>query len=147
MSRDTKSEELLDELETDGEAFFKSGFWNNIIDLSLTVAIVLASLIATGLAVAEPKSFPRWLIPTLAAIPAAAAAIQKIAGVRERSNWYFMYAAQVRSLATRMKYASSPNVEEIANERANIEIKMEEAWTKIGGSVASSTGHHETMHK
>jgi hypothetical protein len=145
MSRDAKLEELRADLESDGEAFFKSGFWNNIADLSLTIITVLASLVAAGLAVAEPNSFPRWLIPTLAAIPAAAATIQKVAGVRERSNWYFMYAAQVRSLATRLKYASSPNVEEMANERARIEIKMEEEWTKIGSSAVSSRGHRPTV--
>ena len=144
MPDDTKQDELLQELEHDGEIFFSGGFWNNIIDLTLTVSTVLASLVATGLTVAGSQTFPRWLIPTVAAIPAAAASIQKIVGVRERSNWYFMYAAQVRSLATRLRYAASPNVEEIANERARIEIKMEADWTKIGSSVTSGMGHRGT---
>lgn len=137
MPNQSRRDELLEELESDGESFFGGGFWNNIIDLSLTVFTVLASLVATGLAVGKPENVSRWLIATIAAIPAAAASIQKIIAVRERSNWYFMYAAQVRSLSTRLKFAEIPNVEEIANERARLEIKMEAEWTKIGSSMAT----------
>jgi hypothetical protein len=36
-----------------------------------------------------------------------------------------------------LKFANSPNVEEIANERARLEIKMEAEWTKIGYSMAT----------
>jgi hypothetical protein len=88
MPDDALGKELLEELEDDGEQFFSAGFWNNIIDLSLTVATVLASLIATGMTAADPKNLPRWLIPTIAGIPTAAAAIQKTVRVRDRSNWY-----------------------------------------------------------
>lgn len=72
-----------------------------VIDLSLAVFTVLASLVVTGLAAGTPENVSRWLIATIAAIPAAAVSVGKIVAVRERSNWYFMYAARVRSLSTR----------------------------------------------
>lgn len=137
MPDDPKRDELLEELEQDGDSFFSGGFCNNIIDLSLTVFTVLASLVATGLTAANSEKVSRSLIAIIAGVPAAAASIQKIVGVRERSNWYFMFAAQVRSLATRLKFANSPDVEEIANERARLEVKMEAEWTKIGTSIGT----------
>jgi hypothetical protein len=135
MPHGTKLEELLENPEADGQSFFAGGFWNNIIDLTLTGLTVLASLVATGLAAVNSKQIAGWEIAIVAGIPAAAASVQKIVAVRERSNWYFMYAAQVRSLATRLKFADAPNVEDIANERARLEIKMEADWTKIGSSI------------
>jgi hypothetical protein len=133
-----KQDQLLEELEEDGDSFFLGGFWNNIIDLSLTIFTVLSSLVTAGLAVADSQKISHWLIATLAAVPAAAASIQKIVAVRDRSNWYFIYAAQVRSLATRLKFANVPNVEEIAIERAKLEVEMEEEWTKIGSSTGTT---------
>jgi hypothetical protein len=145
VSNQLMRDQLLEELEQDGESFFSRGVWNNITDLSLTVAIVLASLVATGLAASDPRNVSRWLIATIAAVPAAAASIQKTVGVRERSNWYFMYAAQVRSLATKLKFADLPNVEQIAQKRASLELEMEAEWTKIGHSVAALTSRHEKV--
>lgn len=142
MSDTDKVQELLEELEDDGDSFFSGGFWNNIIDLTLTTATVLASLAATGLAASGTKSLPAWLLPSLAGIPAAAAAIQKTVRVRDRSNWYFVYAAKVRALATRLKYAISPNIEQFANERAAIELLMEDDWGKIGSSGETGSGTH-----
>ncbi len=136
MRDDPRRDELLDDLDSDGNSYFSGGFWNNIIDLSLTVGTVLASLVASGLAVAHSDRVLPWQIAVIAGIPAAAASIQKIVGVRERSNWYFMYAAHVRSLATRLRFADAPNVEEIANERANLEIRMEADWTKLGAAAS-----------
>lgn len=135
MRDDPRRDELLEDLDSDGNSYFSGGFWNNIIDLSLTVGTVLASLVASVLAIAHSDRVHPWQIAIIAGIPAAAASIQKIVGVRERSNWYFMYAAQVRSLATRLRFAAAPNVEEIANERAKLEIKMEAEWTKLGAST------------
>ena len=76
----------------------------------------------------------------MASIPAGAASLQRIIGIRERSNWYFMYAAQVRALATKLKYASAPNVEEFAKKRAELEVEMEKEWLKIGHSGAAPSG-------
>jgi hypothetical protein len=54
-SNNQTRDDLLSELEKDGDSFFSGGFWNNIIDLSLTVVAVLASLIATVLATVDQK--------------------------------------------------------------------------------------------
>jgi hypothetical protein len=133
-------EELIAELEEDGESFYSSGFWNNIIDLSLTVLTVLASLVATVLATTEAKDVSRWIVAAVAAIPAGATSLQRIVGIRDRSNWYFSYAAQVRALATKLKYADAPTVQDFANKRAEIEEAMEGEWSKIGHSGATSAG-------
>jgi hypothetical protein len=133
-------DKLMAELEDDGESFFSGGFWNNVIDLSLTVVTVLASLVATVLATTDPKDVSRWVVAAVAAIPAGAASMQRIIGIRERSNWYFLYAAQVRALATKLKYATAPNVEEFANKSADLEVEMEKEWLKIGHSGAAPSG-------
>jgi hypothetical protein len=130
-------DEMLEELEDDGEAYFGGGFWNNIFDLSLIVLTVLASLVATVLAAVDPKEISRWVVAAVAAVPAGAASLQRIIGIRERSNWYFLYAAEVRALATKLKYANAPNLEEFANKRAALEVEMEKEWVKIGHSGAA----------
>jgi hypothetical protein len=50
---------LLSQLERDGDS--SGGFWNNIIDLSLTVVTVLASLVATVLATTDARDVSRWI--------------------------------------------------------------------------------------
>ena len=140
MSNETARNELIAELEADGESYFSGGFWNNIIDLSLTILTVLASLVATVLASASSPNIPKWVIAAVAAIPAGAASLQRIVGIRERSNWYFLYAAQVRALATKLRYAASPSAEDFANKRADLEVEMEREWLKIGHSGAAPSG-------
>ena len=140
MSNHPTRDELIGELEADGDLFFRGGVWNNVIDLLLTVVTVLASLVATVLATTDPKDVSRWIVASVAAIPAAAASLQRIIGIRERSYWYFLYAAHVRSLATKLKYADAPNVEEFANQRAEYGVEMEKEWLKIGGSGPAPLG-------
>jgi pimeloyl-ACP methyl ester carboxylesterase len=140
MLNRSSREELIRELEEDGDSFFEEGRSNNIFDLSLTIVIVLASLVATVLATTDPKNVSRLIVASVAAIPAAAASLQRIIGIRERSNWYFLYAANVRSLATKLKYADAPNVEEYASKRAELEVEMEREWLKIGHSGAAPSG-------
>jgi hypothetical protein len=140
MSNHPTRADLIEELENDGETFFTGGFWCNITDLSLTVVTVLASLAATVLASSERGSIARWILATVAAIPAGATSLLRIIGIRERSNWYFFYAAQVRSLATKLKYAASPDIEEFANKRAELEVEMEKEWLKVGRSGAAPSG-------
>lgn len=142
-SEDALEKKLLEELRSDGDTYFRAGAWNNVGDVILTVATVMASLVATVLAAAGLKNIPAWLIPAVAAIPAATAAIQKTVRLRDRSNWYFVCAAQLRSLATRLEYCSSP-LEKIADERAKLDVAMEMQWTKIGGSESSGGSHHPT---
>ncbi|MBV9611552.1 MAG: hypothetical protein JO091_03730 [Acidobacteriaceae bacterium] len=130
-----------------GDAYFSGGFWNNIIDLSLTVVIVFASLAATVLATSDLRNIPRWLVASIAAVPAAATSLQRIIGIRERSDWYFLYAAKVRGLATTLKYAAAPNIEEFGKRVAEVEIEMENEWLKIGrGAQPSHQPHDSASH-
>jgi hypothetical protein len=124
--------ELISELETDGDDFFSSGRQNNITDLSLTCLTVVASLGATVLAAADPSAISKWMLAAVAAIPAAAASLQRITAVRERANWYFIYAAKVRALAKQLRYASAPNLEDFAKRSGAIDEEMEADWQKIG---------------
>jgi hypothetical protein len=137
-------DELISDLEEDGDSFFSGGFWNNILDLSLTVLTVLASLVATVLATTDPKDISRWIVATVAAVPAGATSLQRIIGIRERSNWYFLYAARVRSLATQLKYATAPNVEEFGKKYADLEEEMEKEWSSIGHSGAAPSDRPTT---
>jgi hypothetical protein len=143
MSNQSNRDELLRELHRDRKLYFRRGVWRNVHDLSLTILIVLASLLATGLAASDAKYIPRWVIAIVAALPAAAASIQNIIGIRERSNWYFMYAAQINALATTLKFSEADDVQEIALKRAALELKMESEWHKVGHSFATSRIHHD----
>ena len=135
MSETLRRDSLLEQLDADIASYASQGFWNNVLDLSLTITTVLASLLAAGLVAAGPANVGRWLVVCVAAIPAAAASIQKTVGVRERSNWYFLYAAEVRSLATRLRYSSAANVDDVAEKRARLEVSMEADWSRIGHSM------------
>jgi hypothetical protein len=133
---------LVSELEVNGDSLFSGGVLNNIIDLSLTIVTVLASLVATVLATTDPKDVSRLIVATVAAIPAAATSLQRIIAIRERSNWYFSSAARIRSLATALKYADSPSVQDFAQKYAELQKKMEEEWPGIGHSGAAQSGRH-----
>ena len=135
MAHTSNREELIEELVADGESYFSSGATNNIIDLTLIVLTVLASLAATVLAT---TSVAKWIVAGVAAVPAAATSLQRIVGIRERSNWYFLHAANVRALATELKYASAPNLEEFSKKRGELEIEMEKQWLEIGHAGAAS---------
>ena len=143
MPQTPERDELLQELEDDGEVFFGGGRLNNMSDLTLTIVSIFASLAATVL-VSAPV--PRWSTAAVAAVPAACVALQKTLDLRGRSNWYFQYAALVRGLATELKYATAPVVEEYAFRRAKLETQMEEEWRSIGRSSAapSSTARKTT---
>ena len=121
--------EFVAGLNEDGESLFSSGRVNNIVDIVLALSIVLASLLAACLAALHLGD--RWFVALVAGVPAAAATIQNRVGVRERADWYFLYAAEVRALATELKYASSPNLDEFGKRRARLETTMEAEWRKI----------------
>lgn len=143
VSDKSKEAKLLEELKENGDVYFRAGAWNNVGDVALTITTVMASLAATVLAAAGLQGQSRWLVPAVAAIPAATATIQKTVRLRDRSNWYFICAARLRSLATRLEYGSSV-LEEIADKRAELEVEMEMQWTKIGSSESSGDVHHPT---
>jgi hypothetical protein len=140
-------EDLIEELEYDGNLYFSGGFWNNIIDVSLISLTVIASLVATVLAAMKDEPVAKWVVAGVAAIPAAATSLQRIIGIRERANWYFLHAAQVRGLAKELKYAHDPDLEEFAKKRAALEIDMEKEWLKIGHSGAAPARQGATRTK
>jgi hypothetical protein len=129
-----ETKQLLKELETDGEDYFDAGRQNNINDVVLSITGVLASLAAT---VSVASSGPAWLNATLAAIPAACVSIEKIVNIKGRSLWYFQRAAQVRSLATQLKYDTTPDLKEYARRRGEQEVEMERNWPLSGGAGIS----------
>lgn len=131
MDSGTAREDLLRELEADGDEYFDGGRTNNIIDLCLSIAAIVASLAATVLAGAGDSVLP-WFLATVAALPAAFSSIQTIIDVRGRSSWYFRHAARVRALAVSLKYAVTPSVEDFARKRAELEVEMENEWSTVG---------------
>jgi hypothetical protein len=66
----SQREELLSELDDDGNSLFSGGVWNNVLDISLTSITVVASLVATALATTDSKDVARWMVAIIAAIPA-----------------------------------------------------------------------------
>jgi hypothetical protein len=137
MSVARTSDELLRELDEDGEAYFGSGRQNNITDITLSITAILASLVATVLA--ATGQVPPWISATVAAVPAACASLQRVVDFRGRSSWYFQHAARVRALATSLRYAKAPDVEEFARKRGDLEVEMEKEWSQIGRSGATPT--------
>jgi hypothetical protein len=122
-------DELLSELEADRDSCFESGATNNKTDIALTFISVLASLAATVLVSATPY---KALTASIAAIPAACTALQKIIDFRGRSFWYFQQAAGLKALAISLKYATTPDLETYAKHRADLEVDGEKRWAGIG---------------
>ena len=136
MPNNKTQDDLLLDFEREVKAVLKIGFWANRFDLTLIIVSVFASLVATILATQDQKEIPRWTVAIVAAIPAAATSLQRIIGIRERANWYFLYAARVSYLAKELKYAQTPNLDEYVKRYTGIAAAMEEQWTSIGHSGA-----------
>jgi hypothetical protein len=128
---------LLEAMQNDREAFFSSGRNNNIFDITLSVLTVMASVAAACLIGASIGN--RWLIALVAAIPAATTSIQTKVAIRERADWYFLYAAEVRALATELEFADPADVQSYAKRRASLEISMEEKWPRVGRHLAAQS--------
>ncbi len=60
------TDELLREQDGDGDSYFASGRQNNVTDLLLSMAAILASLVATVLA--ATGQVPPWISATAAAV-------------------------------------------------------------------------------
>jgi hypothetical protein len=129
--------ELIDEFQADEESCFDSGAKNNITDIALTITSVVASLAATVLVSATSH---KPLAASVAAIPAACTALQRIVDFRGRSLWYFHHSANLKALVLSLKYAKNPDLEEFAKRRADIEIEGEFRWAQIGGARAGQEG-------
>jgi hypothetical protein len=121
---------LLEAMQNDREALFSSGRLNNLLDITLSVLTLAASVAAACLVAAAIGN--RWLIALVAAIPAATTSIQTKLAIRERSNWYFLYAAEVRALAMELEFADLASLQDFAKRRAKLEITMEARWPRAG---------------
>ena len=139
------TDELVRELDGDGDSYFDSGRQNNITDIVLSIAAIVASLVATILA--ATAQVPTWITASAAAIPAACASLQRVVDFRGRSSWYFQHASRARALAISLRYAKSPDVEEFARMRGDLEVEMEKEWSQIGRSGAVPASRRRNTRK
>ena len=124
------TEKVLRGLDDDSNQYFMAGRKNKITDVALSISGILASLAATVLAATHVLL---WITAAVATVRACAS-IQKVVDVRGRSGWYIRHVALVRSLASALKYAKIPDVEEFARKRGELEVEMEREWSQIGRS-------------
>lgn len=136
MNDQERRQDLLKDLEDDYDEYFGGGRFNNIADVILTTLTVVTSLAATVLAATTQ---PSWITASVAALPAAIAAVQSKVDVRGRAVWYFQCAAHVSGLVTTLKYATAPEIDDIVSKRAEMEVAMEKEWSQIGRSAAAAS--------
>jgi hypothetical protein len=68
-------EDLIEELENDGNEYFEAGRTTNLVDLGLAIVAILASLVA-GVLIGVLKKDADVVVASVAAIPAACVSIQ-----------------------------------------------------------------------
>lgn len=129
MPNQPTADDLCSQIESDAEEYFSAGRFNNMVDVSLTIAAIIISLIA---ATAASTDAQQWFRVGIAAVPAACISVQKVIEVRARSNWYFNYAARLRALELTLRFATSPELSDFARKKAAIDLDMERAWAQIG---------------
>jgi hypothetical protein len=122
---------FLTELKTDADDHFSSGRNNNILDISLTVFVVSASLIAAGLAAAELQGWWKSLTVVFAAMPAAVTSVQARLRVRELSTWYFRYSTALRGIERELRYSNKVDITEIVARRNKIDEAFEAQWFEL----------------
>jgi|RhiMetdeSRZDD1v2_1073273.scaffolds.fasta_scaffold16941_9 hypothetical protein len=110
MSNEHQRDELLRDLQEDVESNFAAGKLNNMADVWLSIVAILASLAATILV---STGTAKWVVASVAAVPAACASLQRVVDFRGRSNWYFKYTSRVRALANSLKFANEPDVSDL----------------------------------
>src|SRR5215471_14873051 len=126
----SNEEDLLKELENDIADAYSSGTLNNKVDIALSFATVVTSLIATAL-VAANDVLPKVVTAVAAALPATCTALQNFVQFKERSSWYFEYAARARAIGILYRAEAKPDLKEFATQRAALEIDMERQWAAI----------------
>jgi hypothetical protein len=125
---------LLQEFEIDERQCFESGRLNNITDIALSIISVLTSLAATVLV---STGVDKAVVASVAALPAACTALQRTVDFRGRSLWYFEHAANITALSVSLRYATTPDLEQFAKRRAELEIDGDKRWGQIGRSGES----------
>ena len=99
----------------------------------MSFATVLTSLIATVLVTANGLN-PKVVTAVATALPAACTALQNIVQFKERSNWYFEYAARARAIGMLYRADEKPDLKEFATQRAALEVEMERQWAATHGA-------------
>jgi len=137
----SNEEDLLKELESDIADAYSSGTLNNKVDIALSFATVVTSLIATAL-VAVNDVLPKVVTAVVAALPATCTALQNFVQFKERSSWYFEYAARARAIGILHRAEQMPDLKEFAKQRAALEVEMEHQWAAIirGAARPSQAG-------
>src|SRR5262252_3815365 len=136
-------EDFLKELETDIKEAYSSGTLNNIVDIVLSFATVVTSLIAAVLVAGSDviakialASYVNPIVVTAlaAALPGACTALQNIVQFKERSNWYFEYGARARAIGMLYRADEKKDLKEFAKQRAALEVEMERQWAATHGA-------------
>jgi hypothetical protein len=140
----SNEEALLKELDSDIADAYSSGTLNNKVDIALSFATVVTSLIATAL-VAANDVVPKVVTALAAALPATCSALQNFVQFKERSSWYFEYAARARAIGMLYRAEETPDLKEFANQRAALEVDMERQWAAIIRGAARPSQPRVTM--
>jgi hypothetical protein len=125
------SEQLYKELESEASELFNAGRSNNYIDIGLTCAIVISSVVASGLAAAQLPPDLKWMTVITAALPAALTSIQSKQRVRELSTWYFRKSTALRGLAMTLKHNPAAKAEDIVTRRVAVDEQFENLWFEL----------------
>jgi hypothetical protein len=140
MTTALQRDDLLRDLEGDWESCFASGKVNNVTDVTLSIVGILASLAATVLVSTDAS---KWIIASVAAVPAACASLQKVVDFRGRSHWYFRYASHVRALASSLKFDNAPDLSDYARKWGALDVEMDKDWSQIGRSGAKPSARRQ----
>src|SRR5262245_65717666 len=120
----SNEEDLLKELDTDIAEAYSSGTLNNKVDIALSFATVVTSLVATAL-VAANDVLPKVVIAVAAALPATCTALQNFVQFKERSSWYFEYAARASAIRLLYRAESKPDLKEFATQQTALDLELE----------------------
>ena len=124
--------DLLKELDSDIVDAYSSGTLNNKVDIALSFATVMTSLLATVLVAANDVIIiPKVVTALIAALPAACTSLQNFVQFKERSNWYFEYAARARAIGMLYRADEKLDLKEFAKQRGTLEVEMERQWAAI----------------
>jgi hypothetical protein len=124
---------LLAKISRDQEKCYFMGTVHNVWDVSMTFISVCASVAATVLvSQSQAGTNSKLVAASIAAVPAACTALQRIVDFRRRSFWYFNHSANLKALAIMLEYAEKPDLEQYARKRAEIEVEGEGRWEQIG---------------
>lgn len=139
-----RKRELIAQLRADVKSLYASGRANNLADVWLSVITVLGSLAATVLTATQ--AVPPVVVAAAAALPAAAASTQRLVNFRGRSAWYFRLATRVSALELDARFGSS-TAAELAKQRGELEMSMENEWAAASGAEADQGRKPKAQHQ